>query len=61
MEKYLILDSNNNWLSFATDETLALEELQELSEEDNFAGMQVGDRLFLYKAELIKSINKNEE
>lgn len=61
MEKeYIIVDSNNNWLSTGTDKNEALQELKEFKKiarkNGEYENMEVGETIYLYEAIEIKRI-----
>ena len=53
-KEYIIVDSNNNWLSTCTSKKEALKQLkkfEKLSEkEEEYEGMDVGEDVYLYEA-----------
>ena len=54
--EYIILDSNNNWLSTTTTKEEALAEYKAIKDgQGDVYDMEVGDELWLYEAKCIKS------
>ena len=53
-KEYIIVDSNNNWLSTCTSKSEALKKLkkfEKLSEkEEEYENMEVGEDIYVYEA-----------
>lgn len=56
--EYLVVDSNNNWLSMGTDKKEIIKEAKRLSKMKEYSGMEIGDEIFVYEAKEIMSFNK---
>lgn len=60
IKKYIIVDSNNNWLATATDEKEARQALNGFvkmgKKEQDYYGMEIGNDIWIFKAvEIIRA------
>jgi hypothetical protein len=57
--EYIIVDSNNNWLSTDTNKKRAIGQFNEMKEhcknDEEYEGMELGEEIYLYEAKEIKS------
>lgn len=57
-KEYLVVDSNNNWLSMGLDKEEAIAEAKDFSKQDEFGDMEIGDEIWVYEAKEIYKFKK---